>query len=146
MVQIDKRRSPDGTLHVTIAGKIDERFDPAPVVADARGKVVMHLAGVRSISSLGVRAFEMFVHALPSDVVLVHVSPAIASQLTMIPNLCGTRTTVESAKLPFTCPGCGAEQTHSIPWTRNANVDHAPRCACGSVMELDGLAEQYLPM
>lgn len=146
MVQIDKRRSPDGTLHVTIAGKIDERFDAAPVVADARGKVVMHLAGVRSISSLGVRAFEMFVQALPSDVVLVHVSPAIASQLTMIPNLCGTRTTVESAKLPFTCPGCGAEQTHSIPWSRNANVDHAPRCACGSVMELDGLAEQYLPM
>src|SRR5579884_2466850 len=104
MVQIEKRKSPDGTLHVTIAGKIDERFDPASVLADANGKVVMHLAGVRSISSLGVRAFETFVHALPSDVVLVHVSPAIASQLTMIPNLCGARTTIESAKLPFTCP------------------------------------------
>jgi predicted RNA-binding Zn-ribbon protein involved in translation (DUF1610 family) len=146
MVQIDKRRSPDGTLHVTIAGKIDERFDAAPVLADAKGKVVMHLAGVRSISSLGVRAFEMFVQALPADVVLVHVSPAIASQLTMIPNLCGERTVVESAKLPFTCPTCGAEKAHSIPFRAQANVEHAPKCACGATMELDGLPEQYLPI
>lgn len=146
MVQIDKRRSPDGTLHVTIAGKIDERFDPASVLHDANGKVVMHLGGVRSISSLGVRAFESFVHALPGDVVLVHVSPAIATQLTMIPNLCGARTTVESAKLPFTCPACGAEKTHSVPFAANANVEHAPKCACGAVMELDGLPEHYLPM
>jgi anti-anti-sigma regulatory factor len=146
MVQIDKRKSPDGTLHVTIAGKIDERFDAESVLHDAHGKVVMHLGGVRSISSLGVRAFEMFVHALPADVVLVHVSPAIASQLTMIPNLCGPRTTVESAKLPFTCPACGAEKTHSVPFHAGANVEHAPKCSCGSPMELDGLAEQYLPM
>ncbi len=146
MVQIDKRKSPDGTLHVTIAGKIDERFDAATVLTDAHGKVVMHLGGVRSISSLGVRAFEMFVHALPSDVVLVHVSPAIASQLTMIPNLCGARTTVEPAKLPSTCPACGAEKTHSVPFRAGANVEHAPKCACGAQMELDGLPEQYLPM
>ena len=146
MVQIDKRKSPDGTLHVTIAGKIDERFDGDGVLHDANGKVVMHLGGVRSISSLGVRAFEMFVQALPADVVLVHVSPAIASQLTMIPNLCGARTTVESAKLPFTCPACGAEKSHSVPFRANANVEHAPKCSCGMVMELDGLPEQYLPM
>ena len=146
MVQIDKRKSPDGTLHVTIAGKIDERFDAASVLHDAHGKVVMHLGGVRSISSLGVRAFEHFVHALPADVVLVHVSPAIASQLTMIPNLCGARTTIESAKLPFTCPACGAEKTHSVPFRAGANIEHAPKCSCGAAMELDGLAEQYLPM
>ena len=146
MVQIEKRKSPDGTLHVTIAGKIDERFDAATVLHDAHTKVVMHLGGVRSISSLGVRAFEMFVQALPAEVVLVHVSPAIASQLTMIPNLCGARTTIESAKLPFTCPACGAEKSHSIPFRAGANVEHAPSCACGAIMELDGLAEQYLPM
>ena len=145
MVQIDKRKSPDGTLHVTIAGKIDERFDAATVLHDAHGKVVMHLGGVRSISSLGVRAFEHFVQALPADVVLVHVSPAIASQLTMIPNLCGPRTTVESAKLPFICPGCGHETLHSVPWKPRAHLDSAPKCTCGRAMELDGVAEQYLP-
>ena len=146
MALIEKRKSADGTLHVTIAGKIDERFDGAVVRADAHGKVVMHLGGVRAISALGVRAFEIFVQALPADVVLVHVSPAIASQLTMIPNLCGTRTTVESAKLPFVCPACGAEKTHSVPFLARANVEHAPKCSCGSLMELDGLPEHYLPM
>jgi len=146
MVQIEKRRSADGTLHVTIAGKIDERFDAATVLHDAQGKVVMHLGGIRSISSLGVRAFEIFVQSLPAEVVLVHVSPAIATQLTMIPNLCGARTTVESAKLPFTCPACGAEKTHSVPFRAGANVEHAPSCSCGAVMELDGLPEHYLPM
>jgi len=91
---IEKRQSSDGTLHVTVAGKIDERFDGGSVISAASGRVVIHLGGVRSISSLGVRAFEHFVHALPSEVVLVHVSPAIASQLTMIPNLVGQHTRI----------------------------------------------------
>jgi hypothetical protein len=144
-LQIDKKRLSDGSLHVTIAGKIDERFDPSGVLHDAHGKVVVHLGGVRSISSLGVRAFEHFVHALPDEVVLIHVSPAIASQLTMIPNLVGARTRVESAKLPFACPACGAEKSHSVPFAAGASVEHAPTCSCGARMELDGLPEQYLP-
>ena len=144
-LQIDKKRLSDGSLHVTIAGKIDEKFDPSSVLHDAKGKVVVHLAGVRSISSLGVRAFEHFVHALPDEVVLIHVSPAIASQLTMIPNLVGARTRVESAKLPFACPACGAEKSHSVPFAPGASVEHAPTCSCGTRMELDGLPEQYLP-
>jgi anti-anti-sigma regulatory factor len=143
---IEKRQSPDGTLHVTVAGKIDERFDAASVIGAASGRVIIHLGGVRSISSLGVRAFEHFVHALPSEVVLIHVSAAIASQLTMIPNLVGQHTRVESAKLPFVCPRCGAEKTHSIPFKAGAAIENAPSCTCGALMELDGLPEQYLPV
>ncbi len=146
MVTVDKKQLGDGSLHVTIAGKIDEKFDAMPVIdAHAPGKVVLHLAGVRSISSLGVRAFESFVQQLADhDVELIHVSPAIASQITMIPNLCQTAR-VLSAKLPFTCPACGSEKNHSVPWQVNASVDHAPKCECGAQMELDGLPEQYLP-
>lgn len=146
MVQFDKKKLNDGSLHVTISGKIDEKFDGAPILESVQGlKVVIHLGGIRSISSLGVRAFESFVGALEErEVVLIHVSPAIASQLTMIPNLCATAK-VESAKLPFSCPACGAEKQHSIPWRPNANVEHAPKCQCGATMELDGLPEQYLP-
>ena len=143
---IEKRQSSDGTLHVTVAGKIDERFDGTSVISAASGKVVIHLGGVRSISSLGVRAFEHFLHAMPSEVVLIHVSAAIASQLTMIPNLVGQHTHVESAKLPFVCPQCGAEKTHSIPFRAGAAYENAPACTCGALMELDGLPEQYLPV
>jgi hypothetical protein len=149
MVQFEKKKLNDGSLHVTISGKIDEKFDGASVVSEAgvvAGKVVIHLGGIRSISSLGVRAFESFVGQLANrEVVMIHVSPAIANQMTMIPNLCATAK-VESAKLPFSCPGCGAEKSHSVPWRPGAAVEHAPRCACGSRMELDGLPEQYLPV
>ncbi len=108
--------------------------------------MVIHLGGVRSISSLGVRAFESFIDAMsPHEVVLIHLSPAIASQMAMIPNLCqGAK--VESAKLPFSCPACGAEKAHSVPWRANAAVEHAPSCSCGAKMVLDGLPEQYLPL
>jgi anti-anti-sigma regulatory factor len=145
MVNVEKKHLGDGSLHVTIAGKIDEKFDAMPFVDRDAGKVVIHLAGVRSISSLGVRAFEDFVDRLKNhEVELIHVSPAIASQITMIPNLVQNAKII-SAKLPFTCPACGAEKNHSVPWQPNAAVDHAPKCECGAQMELDGLAEHYLP-
>jgi anti-anti-sigma regulatory factor len=147
MVTFDKKQLSDGSLHVTVAGKIDEKFDGQHIIdAAASHKVVMHLGGVRSISSLGLRAFEHFVSLLlKGELVLIHLSPAIANQIAMIPNLCqGAK--IESAKLPFVCPSCGAEKSHSVPWRPNSHVDHAPTCACGVAMELDGLPEQYLPM
>jgi anti-anti-sigma regulatory factor len=144
-ITIDKRQTADGTLHVTIAGKIDERFDASSVASAASGKVVMHLGGVRSISSLGVRAFENFIHGLKHDVVLIHVSPAVASQIAMIPTLVPDNAHVESAKLPFVCPACGAEKSHSVPFKMSELGTHAPKCSCGAAMELDGLPEQYLP-
>jgi anti-anti-sigma regulatory factor len=144
MVTLEKKQLGDGSLHVTIVGKIDEKFDGLQHV-DAPGKVVVHLGGVRSISSLGVRAFESFVANLGDhEVELIHVSPAIASQITMIPNLC-QNAKVLSAKLPFTCPSCGSEKSHSVPWQPRAYVDHAPKCECGALMDLDGIPEQYLP-
>ncbi len=148
MVQFEKKKLSDGSLHVTVTGKIDEKFDPSTVIEAAHGttKIVVHLGGIRSISSLGVRCFESFVEALSShELVLIHVSPAIANQIAMIPNMAGTAH-IESAKLPFICPACGAEKPHSIPWKPNSASDHAPKCVCGAHMELDGLPEQYLPI
>ncbi len=147
MVTLDKKQLSDGSLHVTVSGKIDEKFDGTAIVEAARShKVVMHLGGVRSISSLGVRAFESFIEELSKgEVILIHVSPAIANQMIMIPNLC-PRAKIESAKLPFACPSCGEEKAHSVPWRANAHIEHAPTCTCGAVMQLDGMPEQYLPL
>ena len=55
-------------------------------------RVTLRLDGVRSISSLGVRALEHFMQRLGArEVVLEDISAAIANQVTMIPNLLGTR-------------------------------------------------------
>ncbi len=146
MIHVEKHVMRDGSLHVIMSGVIDDEFDGAQLfdAKDAK-RIVLHLGGIRSISSVGVRNLDNFVRAFaPRDVQLIHISAAVAAQLVMIPGLCGAAR-VESAKLPFACPGCGNEMLHSVPWKPRAHVDSAPKCNCGRMMELDGVPEQYLP-
>jgi len=149
MVKIEIGTSDDGGLRATLVGKIDEKFDGRQVLEAARPgqRVTLRLDGVRSISSLGVRALEQFMFRLSErgDVVLEDISAAVANQVTMIPNLLG-RATVKSAKLPFVCPRCGLEEPRSIPYQREAVTTHAPKCSsCDARMEFDGFSEEYLP-
>jgi predicted RNA-binding Zn-ribbon protein involved in translation (DUF1610 family)/anti-anti-sigma regulatory factor len=140
--------SDDNGIRASITGKIDEKFDGKEVLAAAKPgqRVSLRLDGVRGISSLGVRALEHFMQKLGNrDVVLEEISAAVANQVTMIPNLLG-RATVKSAKLPFVCPSCGAEEARSIPYQPNAAATHAPKCtSCGAKMDFDGFSEEYLP-
>ena len=148
MVKIEIGPSDDGGLRATLVGKIDEKFDGQQVLDVVRPgqRVILKLDGVRSISSLGVRALEHFMQKLGArDVVLEDISAAVANQVTMIPNLLG-RATVTSAKLPFVCPSCGTEEARSVPYQPNAATTHAPACsACGAKMDFDGFSEEYLP-
>jgi anti-anti-sigma regulatory factor len=148
MVKQQVRKEADGSLIASITGKIDEHFDGGEIVSAARGvpRVVLRLEGVRSITSLGVRAFENFLLALDhASVVLDEISAAMANQFSMIPTLSG-RTTVRSARLPFVCPACGNESLHAIPYEAGAATAHAPKCPdCRATMEFDGFSEEYLP-
>ena len=148
MVKTEIRKGADGSVHATVVGKIDEHFDGHDILAAAKDsrKVILKMDGVRSISSLGVRALEAFMMALGDrTVVLEEISAAMANQVTMIPNLLGNAS-VERAKLPFVCPSCGAEGAHPVPYESNAATAHAPKCAqCGAKMEFDGYSEEYLP-
>jgi anti-anti-sigma regulatory factor len=146
--KIEVRKQSDGILHAKIIGKIDEHFDGREILQGAAGakEVVLMLDGVRSISSLGVRALEAFLRELGGrPVTLDHISAAIANQFSMIPNLIGTAR-VRSAKLPFVCSSCGTEALHSIPYEVGAATTHAPKCpSCQRAMEFDGFSEEYLP-
>src|SRR6476619_3562727 len=147
MVKIEIGPSDDGGIRATLAGKIDEKFDGHQILEAARPgqRVTLRLDGVRSISSLGVRALETFMLKLGDrQVVLEEISAAVANQVTMIPNLLG-RATVKSAKLPFVCPSCGVEEPRSVPYQAGAATSHAPKCACGAKMDFDGFSEEYLP-
>ena len=147
-VKTEIQSEPDGSISAQVAGKIDEHFDGKDILESAaRAKTVtIKLDGVRSISSLGVRALEQFIRSLDGKrVVLVEISPAIASQVSMIPNLLG-HAEVRSAKLPFVCPHCGTELLHAIPYVAHAGSTYAPTCpSCGTRMEFDGFSEVYLP-
>jgi hypothetical protein len=138
----------DDALQARLIGKIDERFDGREILERAQPgqEVRLRLDGVRSISSLGVRALEQFMHALGNrTVILEEISAAVANQVTMIPNLLG-RASVRSARLPFVCPSCGHEETRSLPYVKDATIIHAPKCSqCATKMDFDGFTEEYLP-
>jgi hypothetical protein len=148
MVKTEIGAGDDGALTASLSGKIDEKFDGKDILSRVQPKqrVRLKLDGIRSISSLGVRALEQFMAALGDrEVVLEDISAAVANQFTMIPNLLG-RATVTSAKLPFVCPGCGAEEARSVPYVKDAATAHAPACSqCGHKMDFDGFSEEYLP-
>lgn len=146
MIQIEHKSTTDGTLSVKLKGAIDESFDGRPIRAAARGdRVLINMAEVRAMTSTGVFAFTKFIDSIaPRQIVLLHVSAAMARQLTILPGLFAA-VRVESARLPFVCPTCGDEKDHSVPFQPSAHLAHAPTCACGATMELDGIAEQYLP-
>ena len=146
MAILDIRKQPDGLLSVSVSGKIDENFRPDPVEPSYPGTILVRLEGVRALSSQGVRELENFIASLqPRAVVLQALSPAVSSQVAMIPNLFGDAT-IESVQLPFTCPSCLKEKNAIVPWKPRAHTEHAPKCECGATMELDGLAEMYLPV
>jgi hypothetical protein len=148
MVKIEVGPSEDGGVRATLVGKIDEKFDGQSILERLQPGQPIHLKldGVRGISSLGVRALEQFMQKLGNRAVLLEeISAAMANQVTMIPNLLG-RAVVQTAKLPFICPGCGIEEARSVPYVANATSTHAPKCsACGTRMDFDGFSEEYLP-
>jgi anti-anti-sigma regulatory factor len=141
---VEKRTRPDGTLVLTIAGKIDASFEPALIPSAA--KVVVNLAEVRAISSLGIRALLVFFERLAQNqLVLVQLSPAVARQVMMIPNLVPPGAQIDSIRLPFVCDACGIEVIRSVPWRAHAEQECAPTCECGRLSRFDGMAEHYLP-
>jgi anti-anti-sigma regulatory factor len=142
--EIDARRIAND-LYFTITGRIDEHFS-VDAIEPCAGKVVVHLGGATSISSAGVRSFERFLEqaAARAPVVLIHVSSTIATQIALLPSLVANAQ-VQTVRLPFTCPSCGAAGVHAIPWRHDAHRRFAPECACGAAMDLDGAAEQFLP-
>jgi anti-anti-sigma regulatory factor len=150
MVKTEITKQPDGLVHATIVGKIDEHFDGKDILAAAASAktVVLKLDGVRSISSLGTRALETFMRSIITggrQVMLDEISAAVANQFSMIPNLlAGAK--VRSARLPFVCTSCGTETVHAVPYEAGAAAAHAPSCpSCKAKMEFDGFSEEYLP-
>ena len=99
---------PDGRLLVELRGKLNEMFDGQALLDLIAGqKAVLHMAGIRHISSVGIREFERFLERL-GPTTLVEVSSSVASHLVLLPTL-SARLHVESVQLPFICNSCGAE-------------------------------------
>ena len=138
--------------HVVLAGAIDETALLFDVLARAKaGKLVLDLAGVTFINSLGVRDWIRMQAAATKaglKIEMRRVSEPIVHQLNMIIATRGTAT-VLSFFAPYACDTCGREDTLLIDAVKNfyqLERLEAPAMACPeckATMAFNDFPERY---
>jgi serine/threonine protein kinase/anti-anti-sigma regulatory factor len=136
-----------GESTVTVRGTITERSDFASIISRVADVVVIDLAEVTRINSLGVSNWIRFLHDLsPRDVILTRCAPVMVQQFYLMRNSRGPAR-IRSVLLPFCCARCHAETTHTLTIEDVASPhipESVPCAACGGQMTFDDLAEMYL--
>ncbi len=145
-----ERLEADGVKHLYLTGVIDE-FADLSFLKHLKGRIVLHMSGVRRINSFGVRLWMDGVRGIPAEAEVTYVEVAIplVEQMNMVQGFFGDGR-VESFVVPMVCQDCKetsarvftvSECTKSTP----AALPDATCSACGEgALELDDIEEQYL--
>ncbi len=126
-----------GVTRVTFRVGFTEATTFAALLGRLSGPVVFDLAGVRHISSLGVKKWVYFLERLcqdSRDVRFVRCSTAFLKQAAMIRNFLGCGRVV-SALVTYSCQDCGRETEREL--RPGDPVPEELPCPCGSFMEPD---------
>jgi hypothetical protein len=143
------QQRPGHTI-VELTGELNEDVDLRTLGRRLRGRVVLHLGGIRRINSSGVREWMDFIRGLSGiEVTLSHCRPAIITQLNMIANF-GGEARVSSFFAPYTCARCDREEERLVSIdTHFVSRDYTrmPRfkcSACEGTMRFDEVVDRYL--
>ncbi|MFH0901753.1 MAG: hypothetical protein V2A73_14080 [Pseudomonadota bacterium] len=135
-----------GATQVVLYGEITElaSFGELRLL---RGPVVLDLAGVKRMNSLGVEALCTFLEELDGAAVFEaeRCSPAVVSQLNILPDL-AKHLAVRSVLVPIECPRCLQEMEALVKITSVGSSPTLPPAACddcGAEMRLAEPAERY---
>ena len=142
----------DDGAQIVLAGSLDESANLVELVARARGgALVLDLAGVTFINSLGVRDWIRMQATAQSNnlhVELRRVSEPIVHQLNMIIATRGSAV-VSSFFAPYACDSCGREDSLLVDAVANAQLlaalePPAMTCPeCGARMAFNDFPERY---
>lgn len=142
----DVRFEKNRTLMV-MSGWIDERSEWPELTEPVAGHLVLDLAGISLLNSLGVRNWILWLSSLDveHDVMLINCSPAVVKQLNILEGFLNDRTKIETIFVPYFCEDCGFEENKliEIPKARPA-VQELSCPKCGKGMELDMIESQFL--
>ncbi|MEO6954194.1 MAG: protein kinase [Polyangia bacterium] len=134
-------------LCLRLAGVIDERFEPATVFGELPPFVLIDLAGIKRITSFGVRQWSDAMKAVPPSVQHLYVLRAPAcfvDQLNMVLNF-GGRLEVVSATALYFCERCQEERAvaidvleeHALLASGAAPTTPCPTCGTPMALEDD---------
>lgn len=144
-------KEDDGGVTVRFAGAIDEKFDPAELIAvGRRGMLILDLDGVEQITSFGIRQWQKALRGLEASYYcFIRCRSSFSWQFNLIGNFAG-RGELVSLYAPYLCRSCRHFQELLIDLRRDyervlaLDVPKAPCERCGSDdMELDDVAESY---
>jgi anti-anti-sigma regulatory factor len=138
-------RRPGGTW-VALSGTINEATNLQPLTS-LPGPLVIDLAELHRINSMGVRIWMDFVRAREKagvELVFERCSPIMVGQMSMITHFMGTRSRVKSMHVPYICGACNHEHLQVLEVSTGMHVPPATTCPrCNSRMTLDDLPETY---
>lgn len=147
-IRVESQESGPAVLR--LAGTIDEHSDLSRLHGLGPGPVVLDLAEVRRINSVGVREWIRAMRAIPEPVEVFwdNVSPAMVTQLGMIANFHG-HSRIRSFYAPYYCPACDLEQRYLLSVSADLSDGQpvAPPRECPECTEplvFDDIEEDYL--
>ena len=145
-----ERSTAESAITLTVTGCIDERSDLSPLLSvSGANTLVLDLAGVERINSVGVRDWIEAMRQIPADIAVYWERTAVpmVCQLAMIANFHG-HSRIRSIMAPYYCNPCDLE--HQILLTVDKSLTSPPHTAppfdcpdCGKTMEFDELEEDY---
>src|SRR5262245_11585730 len=122
----------DGATYVTLAGDITEAADLSPLTKQG-SPVVVDLAGIRRINSLGVRTWVLFVRQAETsgiDLYFERCAPVIVGQMSMIRHFMGAKSQVRTLFAPYLCESCGTEHLELIQVSPGQKLAVPPTVVC----------------
>ncbi len=150
-LEINQDQQQGGFLAV-MRGQIDERADLVRAVDGLSGRVIIDLAGVTFINSIGVREWIKMLRALEARRVpatLKRCSETMVMQMNMIIET-QTNAQVESFFAPYLCDACGYEGSVCIEVKDHARALAAkappslPCPECRAPMQFNEIPGRYL--
>lgn len=142
---------PDGSTQATLIGAINEdaELNLQALTRDLAGKenVTFNFANVKSINSLGVRAWVMFLRAVEEGrkISFEECPPDVIMQINMIPSF-KSKSTVNSFYTNYICSNCDATQKILIDTStlKPKTLPPPQTCpSCSTEMETEELEEEY---
>ncbi len=138
-----------GATDVRLEGRVCEyaRFEQLLDDLPAAGGLVLDLAGIERINSIGVRQWIEFIEqcrARFSSLRFDRCSVVFVSQVNTVAGFAHSRE-IHSVYAPYVCEQCGAEKELLVDVSRSMLVDLAPpKCEHdGETMVFDDLEEVY---
>jgi CheY-like chemotaxis protein len=140
-----------GAVIVVVQGDITEAVDLGPLAMRLRNeqRIVFDMAGVRYVSSAGVKAWSDIISTLVGkEYAFRHCSIAFSSQAAMVPMVVGTGQ-VLSLEAPYHCTTCDRDdlrllETRALLREGGNVTPPTLRCvSCGGELEFDDLPNRY---